>query len=126
MEIGLSTYTLDWPNGASYQALVFPNMSAVRWSSLVKAAEFADAEGRVYAVGGMPCVSDRAGRNDADLDSLVQRTFPPSRRMAEALDAVEAIAGAFVQNVQGLRYEGDPASGLFGPVQLRSSDWEFH
>lgn len=88
--------------GASYQALVFPNMQAVRWPSIEKAAAFAGAGGRVYAVGALPSASDRAGRNDPELAALNDRAFAPERRLAGVNEAVAAIRDAFVQDVQGL------------------------
>lgn len=89
--------------GASYQALVFPNMSAARWPSIQKAADFAAVGGKVYAVGCLPTVSDRAGRNDPVLASLNERIFPPSRQMADPAEAVLALGQSFVQDVHGLR-----------------------
>lgn len=88
--------------GASYQALVFPNMDAVRWPSIEKAAAFAQAGGKVYVVGAMPTVSDRAGRDDPELAALNERAFAPACRLAKAADAVEAIRKAFVQDVRGV------------------------
>ncbi|HOY60789.1 MAG TPA: glycosyl hydrolase, partial [Verrucomicrobiota bacterium] len=56
---------------SSYRALVFPAMEAARWSSLQKAAAFAQSGGLVVSVGALPLASDRAGRDDPDLDALV-------------------------------------------------------
>ena len=88
--------------GASYQALVFPNMTAVRWPSIEKAAAFAQAGGKVFAVGTLPSTSDRAGRDDAELAAMNDRAFKPACRLAANEPAVEAIRGAFVQDVHGL------------------------
>jgi len=88
---------------ASYQALVFPNMSAVRWPSLEKAAAFATAGGRVYCVGALPSASDRAGRNDPELAALNEQAFVPALRLPGPSEAVEAISRAFVQDVRGLQ-----------------------
>ena len=88
--------------GASYRALVFPNMAAVRWESIEKAAAFADAGGRVLSVGAVPAVSDRAGRNDPQLAALNKRAFPPEHRLAQTQQAVELISNAFVQDVRGV------------------------
>jgi len=88
--------------GASYQALVFPNMEAVRWESIEKAAAFAKAGGRVLAVGAIPSVSDRAGRNDAKLAVMNEQAFLPECRPADAGRAVELIHQAFVQDVRGI------------------------
>jgi hypothetical protein len=88
--------------GASYQALVFADMDAVRWPSLEKAATFAQAGGQVYNVGVLPVASDRAGREDKQLAALNERAFKPGCRLAQPADAVEAIRAAFVQDVQGV------------------------
>jgi hypothetical protein len=87
---------------ASYQALIFPNMSAVRWPSIAKAAAFADSGGKVYCVGALPFASDRAGRNDPELAALNNRAFPAAMRMAGPAEAVEAIRHAFTHDVRGL------------------------
>lgn len=62
-------------SGEIYRVLVLPAMKAVRWSTMQKAVEFAKAGGIVIAVGALPEASDRAGRNDAELDALVRETF---------------------------------------------------
>jgi hypothetical protein len=88
--------------GASYQALVFPDMNAVRWPSIEKAAAFAEAGGMVYNVGALPTASDRAGRDDPELAAMNERAFRPACRLAKPADAVEAISNAFVQDVRGV------------------------
>jgi hypothetical protein len=60
---------------ARYRVLVFPAMRAVRYSSLVKARDFAQAGGLVIAFGCLPKASDRAGRDDAELDHLLTEIF---------------------------------------------------
>jgi hypothetical protein len=87
---------------ASYQALVFANMEAVRWESIAKAAEFAQGGGHVYAVGTLPSASDRAGRHDPQLDAMTDLAFKPACRLQENGQAVEAMAQAFVPDVQGI------------------------
>jgi len=88
--------------GASYQALVFPNMKAVRWPSIEKAAAFAKAGGNVYVVGALPTASDHAGCDDPALTALNDCSFKPTCRFTQAADAVEAIRAAFVQDVSGI------------------------
>ena len=88
--------------GASYQALVFADMNAVRWPSVEKAAAFAQAGGHVYSVGGLPVASDRAGRDDIELTAMNQRAFKPGCRFAQTVDAVETIRAAFVPDVRGV------------------------
>lgn len=88
--------------GAAYQALIIPNMEAVRWPTIEKAAAFAQAGGQVFCVGALPSVSDRAGRNDPELAALNDRAFQPSRRLAKPADAVKAIQRAFIQDTRGL------------------------
>jgi hypothetical protein len=87
--------------GASYRALVFPNMEAVRWPSIEKAAAFASGGGLVYAVGALPTASDRAGRGDTLLAQLNRRAFAGDRHMKTAEETCAAIARSFVPDVRG-------------------------
>lgn len=57
--------------GERYRVLVLPAMRAVRWSTLEKAVAFQRAGGLVIVLGALPEASDRAGRDDAELDALV-------------------------------------------------------
>lgn len=60
---------------ASYRVLVLPAMRAVRWSTLQKAREFFRSGGIVVAGGALPEASDRAGREDPQLDAAVKELF---------------------------------------------------
>ena len=60
-------------SGERYRVLILPSMRAVRWSTLQKAAEFQRAGGTVVIVGAAPEASDRAGRDDAELNALVRQ-----------------------------------------------------
>ena len=71
---------------SSYRALVFPAMEAVRWSSLEKAGQFAQDGGLVLNVGTLPFASDRAGRDDSELEQLVNATFVPACRLDQPAD----------------------------------------
>ena len=102
--------------GASYQALILPNMDAVRWPTIEKAAAFAEAGGKVYAVGSLPSASDRAGRDDPELEAMNEQAFKPECRFAEPDAAVEAIRNAFVQDVSGI---GRPVRALHRKVGPR-------
>ncbi len=81
---------------SSYRALIFPSMEAARWSSLEKAEGFGKAGGLVLSVGALPFASDRAGRDDKELDALVAATFSAKNRLAKPSDAPAAILGAFI------------------------------
>lgn len=61
--------------GESYRVLILPALVALRFSTLEKALAFKRAGGIVLAVGALPRASDRAGRDDAHLDSLVAELF---------------------------------------------------
>ncbi len=102
--------------GASYQALVFPDMAAVRWQSMAKAAAFSEGGGHVYAVGNLPSASDHGGRNDPELAAMTDRAFEPECRLADSHEAVQAIRGAFVQDVVGV---GDTVRALHRKVGPR-------
>jgi len=62
-------------SGEEYRVLVLPSMRAVHYSTIQKAAEFFNAGGIVIAIGDLPEASDRAGREDAELDALVKNVF---------------------------------------------------
>jgi hypothetical protein len=63
-------------SGEVYRVLVLPAMRAVRHSTLQKALEFQRAGGIVLAVGALPEVSDRLGRNDPEVEVIVKELFP--------------------------------------------------
>lgn len=88
--------------GASYRALVFPDMSVVRWPSITKAAQFATNGGLVFNIGQLPAASDHAGRDDAALKALNSQAFASSRRCVDTTNALRAIQRAFVPDVQGV------------------------
>ena len=88
--------------GASYQALVVPNMKAVRWKTIEEAAAFAKSGGCVLAVGELPLATDRTGRNDAQLTKLNRQAFGTGTPLKNNAEAVQKIRDAFVQDVGGL------------------------
>ena len=88
--------------GASYQALVIPNMGAVYWDTITKAAEFSEAGGHVYCIGTPPQVSNRAGRNDPQLKEMNDRAFKKDYRLNSPDEAEKAISRALVHDVRGL------------------------
>jgi hypothetical protein len=87
---------------ASYKTLIFPNMKAVRWSSMEKAEAFAKAGGLVYVVGALPEVSDRAGANDPLLTQTNDKVFTLDRRMQKPADLCNSLRKAYVQDVVGI------------------------
>jgi hypothetical protein len=88
--------------GSAYQTLVFPDMNAVRWTSLEKAAAFAQGGGKVYVTGALPVASDRAGRDDAELSGIIDVAFKPEYRLGSVDQTVGAIEDSFVQDVRGI------------------------
>jgi hypothetical protein len=88
---------------SAYQALIFPAMEAVRWSSLEKAHAFAQAGGKVLNVGRLPFASDRAGQNDPELDSLVAQTFPEENRLSQSSDVPPIILKAFTPDTRAAK-----------------------
>lgn len=60
---------------ADYRVLILPEMRAIRWATLRKAQAFQAAGGIVLAVGALPEASDRAGRDDPELDAAVRDLF---------------------------------------------------
>jgi len=85
---------------SSYRVIIFPAMEAARWSSLEKASSFAQAGGLVLCVGTLPFASDRAGRDDKDLDALVAATFTGKHRLAKPADVPAVILGALTPDTR--------------------------
>jgi hypothetical protein len=62
-------------SGEAYRVLILPAMKAVRFETLEKARSFVAAGGLVIAYGCLPSVSDREGRDDPQVASLLQDVF---------------------------------------------------
>ena len=60
---------------AQYRVLVIPAMRALRYATLLKARDFVREGGLVIAFGCLPKASERAGRDDAELDALLLEIF---------------------------------------------------
>ena len=75
---------------ASYKALIFPNMDAVRWNNLEKAAALSEAGGLVLSVGTLPTATDHAGFNDPALTDLLAKAIPAANRFVSAGEALES------------------------------------
>ena len=86
-------------SGEKYRALVLPAMSAIRWSTLQKAAEFKRAGGTVIALGALPVASDRAGREDPELNALVKELFPAFAKTSTEVE--ETVTQAFARDFMG-------------------------
>lgn len=81
--------------GESYRVVMLPAMKAVRHSTLTKLAAFARGGGIVIAVGALPEVTDRAGRDDPEVARLVLETF------GIAADEMEGLFGPRVRWREG-------------------------
>ncbi len=102
---------------ASYRVLVLPAMRAVRWSTLQKAREFFRAGGIVIATKALPEASDRAGREDPELDATVKELFGAT--------AAQAATGVRPP-VQRSKAGGIGIAGLSGkPLPVRRYDGGF-
>jgi hypothetical protein len=88
---------------SSYRALVLPAMEAVRWSSMEKAGDLARAGGLVLSIGPLPFASDRAGRDDKQLDALVAATVPENRRLTRPADVAAAILASLTGDTRAER-----------------------
>lgn len=76
--------------GNVYKVLILPAIKALRHPTLRKALEFKRAGGLVLAVGAVPEVSDRIGRDDPEVAAMVKELFPkgPLSRVADVLPAI--------------------------------------
>ncbi|NLH16658.1 MAG: hypothetical protein GX455_08770 [Phycisphaerae bacterium] len=86
---------------SSYRVLIFPAMDAVRWSSLEKARDFVKNGGLVLNIGSLPFASDRSGREDKELQSLVENLFPTANRFAKPAEVPSMIIKAFTPDTRG-------------------------
>jgi hypothetical protein len=59
-------------SGESFYSVIVPEMAAVRYGMMEKLREFAEAGGQVIFQKCLPTASDRIGREDPQLDELVQ------------------------------------------------------
>ena len=94
---------------ASYRVLILPALRAVRWSTLQQARAFRRAGGLVIAVGALPEASDRAGRDDPELDAALRELFGAT--------AAEVKAGARPAS------QSHPAGGLGAGLFAGESNW---
>jgi sugar lactone lactonase YvrE len=85
---------------SSYRALVLPALEAVRWASMEKANALAKAGGLVLSVGSLPFASDRAGRDDKQLDALVAETVPENHRLSKPSDVPAAILASLTPDTR--------------------------
>jgi len=69
-------------SGEAYRVLVLPALRAVEWSTIQKVRDFCRAGGIVIAVGPLPQASDRAGRDDPELNTVVRDLFEKSGGLA--------------------------------------------
>ncbi len=89
--------------GERYRVLILPAMRAIRWSTVEKALEFHRAGGLVLAVGALPEASDRAGREDSELQSAVKELFGDGRRVLRSpSDAPGFVASAFTRDFEAV------------------------
>lgn len=63
-------------SGERYRVLILPGMRAIRHETLKQAVAFKRAGGVVLAVGALPEVSDRIGRDDPEVAAMVKELFP--------------------------------------------------
>jgi alpha-L-rhamnosidase len=63
--------------GGRWRTILLPDMTTINWQSLCQLRAFAEAGGRVVALGGLPRASDRVGAGDETLDAVVATMFGP-------------------------------------------------
>jgi hypothetical protein len=105
-------------SGEIYRALILPAMSAARYSTVEKALEFHRAGGIVVAVGSLPEASDRSGRDDPRLQSMVSEIFgvPPGKAgprwkgffVSTPGEALGRISSAFTRDFEVLSRTAKP------------------
>lgn len=92
--------------GERYKVLVLPALAAVRYAMMEKIQSFASSGGTVIALGALPGASDRAGRQDAELDRIVRGLFGRSAaRTADSTAASSTARGIVLPDAAGLARE---------------------
>ena len=71
-------------DGEAYSALILPNISVIRWQTLERLRQWQKEGGTVVALKTIPAASDRAGKNDPDLESAVAELFADPRTVIDA------------------------------------------
>ncbi len=78
-------------SGEQYRVLIFPNVHAVRFSSLQQALAFKRAGGIVLALGCLPTCTDRLGRDDMEMRAILEELFadftPDIKALISTIDA---------------------------------------
>jgi glycosyl hydrolase family 106( putative alpha-L-rhamnosidase) len=86
-----------------FRSVVLPPMTTIRRSTMVKIAAFHAAGGTVVALGRLPSASVEAGRDDPELQALVEEVFGPSGRGVlverEPAEVVEAVSSRIERDV---------------------------
>jgi hypothetical protein len=112
-------------SGERYRALIIPAMSAIHFSTIEKAAQLGDSGGLVLATGLLPNCSDRIGRNDDQLVSLLATLFS-TKVTQEPSQTIQG--GHFVVDVSG-RPDVDTIVSLIdemGPRDFHCSRQDAH
>ena len=82
--------------GERYKVMLLPGITAVRYATMEKLAEFHRNGGIVVAYGRLPAASERQGYNDPELDALVSEVFGLTAAEAggaKAISVQESAAG---------------------------------
>ena len=78
-------------SGEQYRVLIFPNVHAVRFSSLQQALAFKRAGGIVLALGCIPTCTDRLGSDDPEMRAMLEELFadftPSTAALISTIDA---------------------------------------
>ncbi len=108
--------------GETYRALVLPFISALRFSTLRVAADFARGGGLVIAFGCLPVASEKAGAEDPEVDALVREVFDGGRGVFIA-DGYDNVTDAVVRAVGR---DFDPEGGGLMAVHRRDGVRDFY
>ena len=76
-------------SGEAFQTVVIPNMKAIRFAMMEKLRLFAECGGQVIFVGDLPSASDRIGREDAELDAIVNGILQTGCRVSTAEEVLD-------------------------------------
>jgi len=83
-------------SGEKYKVVIVPSMKAIRYSTLLKLAEFKKAGGIIINIGSLPEATEKNGANDIQVSKLVRSIFPISKKVVRCSEPIGASDAIFL------------------------------
>lgn len=112
-------------SGECFRVVIVPSMETVRFEMIAKLNEFAKSGGIVLFVGSLPVAADRIGRNDPELERLVDEIAAITHPVSTKEEALGFIRTSIVSDVvaeskpyiQHRRIDGNDVYFIYGAKQ---------